>query len=150
MRTRSLFSRCSLLAAFAGLGAVVSLTGSARGADAFTLVVHKDNAQTSVSVAELKSLMSGGKKQWASGAVVHVGVIMSEAPETQYLAGLLGGSVPDMLARIQQQVFKGEMRRPAVLKSGADCVAFARADAGALCVASSAGLPADVHALSVK
>jgi hypothetical protein len=148
MHTRTFFRRSSWIAGLVAL--VAATTESVHGADAFTLVVHKDNTQASVSTAELKSLMSGGQKQWASGAVVHVGVITSEAPETQYLAGLLGGSVADMLARIQQQVFKGEMRRPAVLKSGADCIAFARADAGALCVASSAGLPADVHALSVK
>lgn len=125
--------------------------GSARAAGAYTLVVHKDNPQQSVTSGELKNLLSGTTKQWSGGAVVHLGLIMGEAPETQYLAGLVGSSVTDLLGRIQQQVFKGEMRRPAALKSSADCLAFARGAPGALCAASAAApLPADVHALTVK
>ena len=123
----------------------------AHAAAAFTLVVHKDNPQKEVTSAELKSLLSGSTKQWSGGAVVHLGLIMADSPETQYLASLVGSSATDLLGRIQQQVFKGEMRRPAALKSSADCIAFAKGAAGALCVASAAApLPPDVHALGVK
>jgi hypothetical protein len=133
---------------------VAALAGSicrAHAAAAFTLVVHKDNPQKEVTSAELKNLLSGATKQWSGGAVVHVGLIMADSPETQYLASLVGSSATDLLGRIQQQVFKGEMRRPAALKSSADCLAFAKGAPGALCVASAATpLPPDVHALAVK
>ena len=43
----------------------------------------------------------------------------------------------ELMQRIQEQVFKGEMKRPVVLRSSADCAAFARSSPGAVCVASA-------------
>jgi hypothetical protein len=69
--------------------------------------------------------------------VVQLGIITSDAPETQYFASLVDLSPRELMARIQEQVFKGELRRPAVLRSSADCAAFARSSPGAICVAAS-------------
>jgi hypothetical protein len=111
----------------------------ARGAahTAFVLVCHASNNLTTLSEAELRKSVTGGIKQWPNGAVITIGIIPSDSPETKYLSQLLGTSPVELLRRIQEQVFRGEMRRPAVLHSSADCFAFARATPGGLCVAAA-------------
>jgi hypothetical protein len=116
----------------------------------FILLVNHSNAASSLSRSELKRVITGGTKQWDNGAVVQIGIIPNDAPETQYLASLLDTSPRELLARVQEQVFKGELRRPAVLRSSSDCVAFARASAGAICVASdSEAVPPEAHAVVI-
>jgi hypothetical protein len=127
------------------------LVGARRaGADGFSIVVHRTNSVSALSKSDLKRLFSGGTKQWESGAVVQVGLITADSPETAYLAGLLEMTQRELLQRIQEQVFKGEMRRPIVLRSSGDCVALAHSIPGALCVASTGTpLSPDVHAVAV-
>jgi hypothetical protein len=135
------------------LGAVVFSTFPRRVAagGGFVLVVHIDNPATELSRSELKHLVTGVTKQWDSGAVVQLGIIPSDAPETRHLSSLVDLSVRELLARIQEQVFKGELRRPAVLRSSADCMAFARASAGAICVASEGEpVPPEAHVVTVR
>jgi hypothetical protein len=106
------------------------------GPGAFVIVTHASNPQQALSPSELRKVFSGGIKQWPNGAVVVGGIIPSDAPETSYLAKVLDTTPTDLLRRIQEQVFRGEMRRPAVLRSSNDCFAFARGNPGALCAAA--------------
>jgi hypothetical protein len=106
-------------------------------ADGFFVIVHRTNTVSSLSKSDLKKLFSGGTKQWESGAVVQVGLITVEAAEPTFLASLFDMTPRELLQRIQEQVFKGEMRRPVVLRSSAECVALARSNPGGVCVASS-------------
>ncbi|HEY2408875.1 MAG TPA: hypothetical protein VGI10_22875 [Polyangiaceae bacterium] len=129
----------SFVASLALAAAISGLETPAR-AGSFLLLVNATNPITSITRADLKKAFTGGKKQWENGAVIQVGLIPSDAPETQYLAALFDTSIRDLIGRIQEQVFKGEMRRPTVLKSSQDCLALARSHAGAVCVAA-AGLP---------
>jgi hypothetical protein len=145
-RARSLFA-VAALAAFGVLAAGAEATADG----GFILVVNRDNPVTALSVSDLRRLISGATKQWDTGAVVHLGIIPSDAPETQYLASLLDMSTRELLARLQEQVFKGELRRPVTLRSSTECVSFARAEAGALCVAGqSEAIPPEAHAVVVK
>ena len=107
---------------------------------AFNVLVNAHSAPVSLAPADLKRLVVGGTKVWPSGAVVQLGIIPSDEPETRYLASLLETTPRELLSLIQQQVFKGDVRRPVVLRSSNDCAAFASANPGALCVASS-GVP---------
>ncbi|MGD0679690.1 MAG: hypothetical protein ABSC94_30250 [Polyangiaceae bacterium] len=120
------------------------------GAGGYVVLVNASNQVTSLSHSELKHVVLGATKQWSNGAVVQVGIIPGDAPETQYFGSLLDLTPRELLARIQEAVFKGELRRPAVLRSSADCVAMARAGAGAICVASDGeALPPEVHVVTV-
>jgi ABC-type phosphate transport system substrate-binding protein len=120
------------------LGLLASLTASRpAAADDFVILVSKTNRVGSLTRSDLKRVINGGTKQWGNGAVVQLGIIPADAPETQYFASLVDLSSRELLARIQEQIFKGELRRPAVLRSSADCAAFARAYSGAICVAAS-------------
>jgi hypothetical protein len=135
----------------AGLIAIAALALELRAEEPFVAVCNKANPVAAISPGELRRLFTGGIKQWDSGAVVRIGIIPSDAPETKYLAGLLDVSTTELLSRIQQQVFKGEMRRPAVLRSSADCAAFARSDPGAICIADArSALPAEARAVPVR
>lgn len=141
--------RVSLL--FAALLAVASSAAVSAGAGGFVIVVNRANTVSSLSRSDLKRAVTGGTKQWSNGAVVQLGIIPSDAPETQYLASLLDLSPREVLSRIQEAVFKGELRRPVILRASAECVAFARGNPGAVCVASDAeALPPEVHAVSIQ
>jgi hypothetical protein len=116
----------------------------------FLVVVNASNSITSISRADLKRAITGGTKLWGNGAVVQLGLIPSDAPETRYLGSLIDMSTRDLIERIQEQVFKGEMRRPIVLKSSQDCVALARFSQGAICVvAAGEPIPAEARVVSV-
>jgi ABC-type phosphate transport system substrate-binding protein len=139
----------ALALALVGLCASFAVARSAC-AGGFVVIVNRDNGVTSLSRSELKRYVTGGTKQWDSGAVVQLGIIPSSAPETEYLAGVLDFSVRELLARIQEQIFKGELRRPAVLRSSADCVAFASSNPGAICVAvDSESVPPEAHVVAI-
>ena len=130
--------------------ALLGLEQPAR-AGAFVIVVNKANSLSSISSGDLKKAFTGGTKQWASGAVVQVGLIPSDAPETAYLSSLMSMTPRELIARIQEQVFKGEMRRPVVLKSSQDCVAFARANPGGVCVATAGqAIPPEANVIALQ
>jgi hypothetical protein len=137
------------LALLAAIGwSAVTRSGTAGGG--FVVVVHPGNPVAAMSRSELKRVVTGVTKQWDSGAIVQLGIIPSDAPETQYLASLLEYSPRELLARIQEQIFKGELRRPAVLRSSADCLAFARVSAGGICVASESEAAApEAHVVAI-
>ena len=114
------------------------------------VVVNRSNENSQLSKSELKKAITGGTKQWKNGAAIQLGIIASEAPETQHLGELVDMSPKELLSRIQEQVFKGEMRRPVVLRSSAECIAFARGNPGAICVCSAAApMPPEAHAVTV-
>jgi hypothetical protein len=128
----------------------VAITTRGDAAGAFVIVTNASNQQQNMSQSELRKVFSGGIKQWSNGAVVVVGIIPSDAPETTYLSKLLDTTPTDLLRRIQEQVFRGEMRRPAVLHSSNECFAFARSNPGALCAAAMPGAaPAGVQIVSM-
>lgn len=122
-------------------------------ADDFVVLRHRTNPVSTLDATDLHRLFTGRTKQWEGGQVVQAIVMISEtAPEMLFLAGLFGMSTRDLLSRIQQEVFRGEMRRPLVVQSSRECVEAVRANPGGLCVAEVsvlAGLPADVVAVRV-
>jgi hypothetical protein len=137
--------------AFALLAFAAPFSRALSAPEGATVVVNSANPVTSLSRAELKRVVTGGTKQWEGGAVVHVGVIPSDsAPETQYLASLLDVTPRELLSRLQEQVFKGELRRPAVLRSSGDCLAFVRSEPGAICVVAEGPLPAEAHVVTIR
>lgn len=124
--------------------------GDASADGGFLVLVHKSNDVDALSKSELKRAVTGGIKQWGNGAAVQLG-LAGETPETQYLSQTLNMSPRELVARIQEQVFKGEMRRPVVLRSSADCVALVRSNAGAICVANtSTPLAAEARAVPIR
>jgi hypothetical protein len=117
----------------------------------FVIVCNISNPMTTLTSTELKKALTGGTKQWANGAVVQIGISSSETPELTAVAGAAGMSASDLLSRVQQQVFKGEMRRPVILRSTAECLGLARSNPGAICAAAAgATLPAEAKIVTIR
>jgi hypothetical protein len=135
MHTSSRLLTCAALAA-----AVLVVPRAIAAGPPVNVIVSQHNTIASLSASELKKVVSGGTKVWGSGAVVQLGIIPGEAAETQGLASLLDTTPRELLSVIQQQVFKGDLRRPVVLRSSSDCMALAASNPGAVC-AAAAGTP---------
>ncbi len=135
------------------LAATLALATTPAHADDFVVLHHRDNPVASFDADALRRLYTGRTKQWDRGAVVQVIVIPAEgAVETRYLAELLGMTPRELLSRMQQEVFRGEMRRPVIVRSSQECVAAVRSNPGGLCVATAASassLPPDVQAARI-
>ena len=129
MKKRTLLMSVALL-----LGSSLITLPTASAGGGFVVVVNKSNEVSQLSKSELKKAITGGTKQWKNGAAIQVDM-----------------SPKELLSRIQEQVFKGEMRRPVVLRSSAECIAFARGNPGAICVCSAAApIPPEAHAVTVR
>ncbi len=70
------------------LGACLPLieTRTAIAEGGFVVLVNRTNPVSSLRRSELKQSVLGGAKQWDNGAVVQMGIIPGNAPETVYLA----------------------------------------------------------------
>ena len=119
----------------------------AASADDFVIVRNDKNPARSLTKSELKKLFTGQTKQWGS-AVAQTVLGEPETPELAWLAGQVFGVSPkDLLTRIKQEIFRGEMKRPVMARTSEDCVAAVLKSEGAIGVitASAAkGLPAGV------
>ena len=131
----------------------LSLTAAPRTADAdggIVILSNASNPVSTLSAVDLKKALTGGTKQWSSGAIIQVGLTAPDSREVASLAGAAGLTAPELLSRMQQQVFKGEMRKPVMLRSSAECIGLARTVPGAICAAAAgAALPADVKIIQV-
>ena len=119
-------------------------------AEDFVILCNKANPVPSLSKSHLRKLFTGAIKQWESGAVVQVALINGNAPETAYLAQLLDMTPWELVFRIQEQIYKGEMKRPVALRSSADCGAFARSTPGAICISVAAPTVPDTRVVPVN
>lgn len=138
-----------------GLAVVaLSLSAAPRSADADPGIVFLCNVSNPISTlpgTDLKKALTGGTKQWSNGSIIQVGLTAPDSREVASLADAAGMTAPQLLSRIQQQVFKGEMRKPLVLRSSAECIGLARSVPGGICAAAAgAALPPDVKILQVR
>ncbi len=109
----------------------------ARAAGGFVLVRNVKNSTSSVSRAELKDMAIGKRKVWGSGAAVQVVLGPPGSPELAWMASLLGVSDSTLMAKIRQEVFKGEMKKPITAANDQECAAAVSSDPGAFGVVSA-------------
>jgi hypothetical protein len=83
--------------------------------------------------AQAKEMAIGKRKVWPHGAVVGLVLTQVGTPELGWFAARVCG-VADaaLMAKIKQEVFKGELRKPVIVSSSGDVVAAVAADEGAL------------------
>ena len=149
-----LLGRASFLLGIAGLAGVLVVWPSrpALGAD-YVLIHNASTATPSVSRADLKAMALGKKKAWASGAPVQLVLSSVGTAPMRWFATLAAGiSDETLVAKIKQEVFKGELRRPVIANTDRDCVNAVAGDPGALGVVSAEAarnLPAGVTVLVV-
>jgi hypothetical protein len=112
---------------------IVALTLRSRvlHADGFALIRNSRNHSDSVRRAQLKDMYTGRRKAWPGGEVVQVVLGPNGSPELKWLAeAVIGVPEPAFVAKIKQETFKGEMRRPIVAASDRDCLAAVARFAG--------------------
>ncbi len=130
---------------------VVLFAGGRAKAGDFVFVRNAANGTTEAGKEDMREVFTGKKTTWKGGAKVEVGLGPSSSPEMKWLAQeLIGASEDILLAKIKQEVFKGDMKKPAAVGSAAECIAFVKKSAGGVCVVdadSAKSLPDGVAVL---
>jgi ABC-type phosphate transport system substrate-binding protein len=131
------------------LGIIVTLAllfahGSARAGD-FVFIKSAQNDTAQASKEDLKEVFTGKKPSWKGGQKVEIGIPPNGSAELKWVAQeLIGASEDILLAKIKQEVFKGDMKKPTAVASAADCFALVKRSPGGICVvddASAKSLP---------
>jgi hypothetical protein len=121
------------IAAVLLFAAVVCFSARAAWSDEFVLIRNAKNPATSLEAAHAKEMAIGKRKTWPNGAVVGLVLTPLGSPELGWFATRVCGVADGaLIAKIKQEVFKGELRKPAIVASSADVVAAVAADEGAL------------------
>jgi ABC-type phosphate transport system substrate-binding protein len=118
----------TLLLAVAALSAFAPTAWS----DDFVIIRNVKNPNTSITPAQAKEMAIGKRKIWPHGAVVGLVLTQVGSPELGWFASRVCG-VADaaLMAKIKQEVFKGELRKPVIVGSSGEVVAAVAADEGA-------------------
>ncbi|HET6149995.1 MAG TPA: hypothetical protein VFH68_20815 [Polyangia bacterium] len=118
--------------------------GNARAGD-FVFIKSAQNDTAQASKEELKEVFTGKKVSWKNGQKIEIGIGPNGSAELKWLAQeLIGASEDILLAKIKQEVFKGDMKKPSPVASAADCFALVKKSAGGICLvddASAKSLP---------
>ena len=125
---------------------------AARAEGGFVFVRSAKNASAKVSPAALRDLLTGRSKKWPSGPAVQLVLREEESPEISWAASTLFGTTGRaLIAKVRQEVFKGEVRAPLQASSEEDTLAKVKANDGALgVVKEGTALPAGVALLAVE
>jgi len=151
---KTIMTRRTLLIALAALGVDVAVRARDALAADCVLIKNAKNPTAALSKSEARKIFTGATKQWSGGSVVQVVLGEEAAPETQWLAArVFGTSAKDMLSKMKQEIFRGEMKRPVMVKSSADTAQAVLSRDGAIGVvdgATAANLPAGVVVLKMN
>ncbi len=130
---------------------LVLFAGGRASAGDFVFVRNAANDTAQAGKDEMRDVFTGKKGTWKGGQKVEVGLSPSGSAEIKWLAQeLVGASEDILLAKIKQEVFKGDMKKPATVGSAAECIAFVKKSAGGVCVVdadSAKSLPDGVAVL---
>ena len=113
--------------------AALSTPAPAAWSDDFVIIRNVKNPIASITPAQAKEMAIGKRKIWPQGAVVGLVLTQVGSPELGWFASRVCG-VADaaLMAKIKQEVFKGELRKPVIVGSSGEVVAAVAADEGAI------------------
>ena len=136
-----------------GVAVVALLVASGARAETYVFVRNSRNPVSGLTKAEVRKLFTGQSKQWKSGKVFQGVIGEIDSAEFVWLSWAIFDMSPkDLLTRMKQEIFRGEMKRPIVVKSSDECIDVVQKTEAALCVAaesSARSLPAGVEILPV-
>jgi ABC-type phosphate transport system substrate-binding protein len=138
-----------------GTGIVVTLAlllnGGVASAGDFVFLKNAQNDTAQASKDDLKDIYTGKKGAWKNGQKIELGIGAGGSPDLKWVAQeLIGASDDILLAKIKQEVFKGDMKKPTTIGSAQDCIALVKKSPGGLCVVdadSAKSLPDGVAVL---
>lgn len=135
------------------LAASLSGDRAARAAaDGFALICNARVSTAALSRAEVRSLYTGKSRTLGGNAVVVVIRSDDDVPFTEFSEQVFGVPTKTLLAKIRQEVFKGEMSRPVKAETDDDVVRYVSSSPGTIGVVSSQAasrLPKTVNAVAI-
>jgi hypothetical protein len=120
--------RALAMVTFVWASTCASLPASATG---YVFIRNQKNPTTTLNKQTIRSLFTGQTKQ-CGGAVVQTVVGEKESEEFGHLAAVFGTGPSELLAKIKQEVFRGEMRRPVLAHTPSECIAAVAQYAGGI------------------
>jgi hypothetical protein len=134
------------------LAAVLSLTYASQAHAEFVFLKSAKNGTAQVSKSEVKAFYTGKSKTWKSGQDVEIVLNAAGTPEIKWLAEqVVGADEQVLIAKIKQEVFRGEMKRPEMVSTPEACIAALKKTEGGLCVVDAAAaksLPPEIAILN--
>jgi ABC-type phosphate transport system substrate-binding protein len=120
----------------------------------FIVVRNAKNATAKLSKDGVKGVFSGRTKTWPSGDTIILVIGSEDSPAMQWLAtAIFGVSAKTFLAKIKQDVFKGDVPRPLSANDDAGTIKKVQSSAAVVGVVSDTAarsLPADVVAVALE
>jgi hypothetical protein len=114
--------------------ALLASAGRAAAAD-FVFLRSAQNDTAEASKEELKEVFTGKKGSWKNGQKIEIGLAPNGSAELKWVAQeLIGASEEILLAKIKQETFKGDMKKPTSVASAQECIALIKKSAGGICV----------------
>jgi ABC-type phosphate transport system substrate-binding protein len=150
-RNRILPNLLRAAVAVALVASVAFSNSSAHAAD-FIFIRNSSNKTATITRREIRQLFTGQTKQWG-GSVVQVVIGEPDSSEFRYLSGIFGLDPRELLSKIKQEVFRGEMRRPIVAKTAPECISAVgkhEGGIGVVPVEAANALPAEVARLPLS
>jgi len=123
-------------------------------ADDFVFVRNARNPATAITASQAKEMAIGKRKVWPQGAVVLLVLTQPGSPALGWFATrVCGVEEAALMAKIKQEVFKGELRKPIFAgtdKEIADAVASQDGAIGIVRADFAKSLPAGVATLALQ
>jgi ABC-type phosphate transport system substrate-binding protein len=136
----------------ATLVAIVTLSVTAARAD-YVVIKHAKNPTPSLSKDAAKGVFSGRTKTWTNDEPIVLVIGSEESPAMNWIAQtLFGVSAKTFLAKIKQDVFKGDVRHPLSADDDAKTIKRVQSGVGVVGVVTdkaTKSLPADVVILPI-
>jgi len=134
--------------------ALAVVSRSRADAGGYVLVKNAKNPTPSLTRDEAKNVFNGHTKEWGNGEAVILVIGSEDSPAMTWLAStLFGVSAKTFLAKLKQDVFKGDVRHPVSADDDAKTVKRIEAGPGLVGFVSDDGakaLPPDVAVVPVR
>jgi ABC-type phosphate transport system substrate-binding protein len=115
--------------------ALLVLGGGRASAGDFVFLRNAANDTAQANKEEMRDVFTGKKTSWKGGQKIEIGLNANGSPELKWVAQeLIGASEDILLAKIKQEVFKGDMKKPTAVASAAECIALVKKSPGGICV----------------
>jgi hypothetical protein len=125
--------RLRVLAAAAALAVTVAVLPTPARPEGFALIRNARNTRSTLTRGQLKEIALGKRKTWPHGPVAVLVLPRPGTPELAWFASSAIGVPEDvLLARIREQVFKGEMRKPISAATDQDALAAVASEVGTI------------------
>ena len=135
--------------------AIVLVAALARAnAGGFVVVKHVKNPTATLSKDAAKNVFNGHTKAWANDEAIVLVIGSEDSPAMTWLATTwFGVSAKTYLAKLKQDVFRGDVRHPVSADDDARTIKRVQAGAGVVGLVTEDGaraLPADVAVLPIQ